>query len=394
LNIGYVLFQFPALTETFVLNEIVELINRGHKIHVFSISSPQGYPIHNEIDDFNLSIVTHQLIDPKKKYNQVKLIFQSLGSFGWSYPCESLGGKVLSIAAAKSFCKIARVYNLDVLHAHFNGIPTQTALLMSKKLKIPFTFDAHASDIFVKPHTRSLLNRMQEASAVITPSFYNKRYLHELTQIQETKIHVVRACPKVDKFYKVNQNHQALSILTIGRLVEKKGIKYGILAVKELVKEYPSIQYSIIGSGILETDLRHLVNKLNLQKNVKFLGNLDDDSQLDELRKTAVFILPCVEAKNKDADGIPVSLMEAMSLGIPTVSTRISGIPELINNGVNGILVESKNPLQMANAIRALFENGESRMALGVNSRKKILSEFNIHSEITKLLEIWETVKK
>jgi len=267
-------------------------------------------------------------------------------------------------------------------------------MLMSKKLGIPFTFEAHAVDIFVKPCLKALEKRMREASATTTISYYNRDYLHKLTNINIKKIHVVRACPVIDKFKCVKRNPEVLSILTVGRLVEKKGIKYGILAIKELIKDYPEIQYSIVGSGLLETELKSLARLVDLQNNVRFLGNLDDNSLIDELRKATIFILPCVIAKNEDRDGIPVSLMESMYLRIPTVSTNISGISELIEDRREGFLVEPGNFEQLASAIKTLLENENLRITMGVNGRKKIVTQFNIHKEARKLLEIWETNRK
>ena len=175
-------------------------------------------------------------------------------------------------------------------------------MLISGFTKIPFTFTAHASDIFIDPNVEALRERMRSASAVITPSYFNRDYLHDLTGISREKIHVVRACPIIDKFKGVKRKEKDFTITTVGRLVEKKGIKYGILAVKKLVKEYPEIRYRVIGSGPLENELKGLVRSLDLEKNVEFLGNLDDNSLIEELSKTTVFILPCVRAKNGDLD--------------------------------------------------------------------------------------------
>jgi glycosyltransferase involved in cell wall biosynthesis len=156
--------------------------------------------------------------------------------------------------------------------------------------------------------------------------------------------------------------------------------------------DYPEIKYSIIGSGPLEKELKELAKSLNLQNNINFLGNLSDDSLNDESKKATIFMLPCVMAKNGDMDGIPVALMESMYLGIPVVSTTISGIPELIKNGKEGILVEPKNVEQLTIAMKLLLKDKELRFKIGLNGRKKIKNDFNIQNEINKLFEIWEKV--
>lgn len=390
MKIGYVLFHFPALSESFVLNEIVELIKKGHEIQVFSLTNPKLQLVHKEVTENLSPKIIHYLPDPKKVSEQIKLAMKSVGFYGWSYPCENLTNKALSIAATKHFCPIAANLNLDVLHAHFNGLPAHTAMLMSEKLSVPFTFTAHATDIFVNPSIPALKKRMEKALAIMTPSYYNRKYLNELTGISETKIRVIRACPIIDKFKSVQRTPQFPVILTVSRFVEKKGIETGILSMKTLAKFYPQIQYRIVGSGVLENELKTLTNSLDLGRNVHFLGNISDDSQIEELSRATIFILPCLKAKNRDIDGIPVSLMEAMYLRIPIVSTTVSGIPELIQHGKEGLLVEPGNVGQMVKAIKALLEDENSRFTMGERGREKIVLEFNIHDEVNKLLTIWQ----
>lgn len=392
MKIGYVLFTFPEITQAWILNEIVELINRGHKVYIFSIFPSEDNIFHPEVNEYNLLKNTFYLTNSKTMLNQIKLILRTIGLFGWSEPCESLKYKVLSIAAAKHFSDIAKGLGIDFLHAHFNTVPTHTAMLMSKKLKIPFTFTVHAADIFVNKNVKAIKERMHRASAVITISYYNKDYLEKLTNSYQNKIYVVRACPIINKNKLLKRQPELFRILTIARLIEKKGIKYSILAIKELIMDYPEIKYSIIGSGPLEKELKELAKSLNLQNNINFLGNLSDDSLNDESKKATIFMLPCVMAKNGDMDGIPVALMESMYLGIPVVSTTISGIPELIKNGKEGILVEPKNVEQLTIAMKLLLKDKELRFKIGLNGRKKIKNDFNIQNEINKLFEIWEKV--
>lgn len=392
MNIGYVCGAFPVITETFILNEIVDLIRRGHKVYVFSILPPKVNFIHREVSEFNLFKNNYYLPNPKKKLNQIRLIWKSIGLFGWEYPCESFKIKVLSIATAKYFSEVAKQLSIDILHAHFNDTSTHSAMLMSKKLEIPFTFTAHAVDIFVNPSVKALKERMDKSSAIITISDYNRDYLHQLTNIDKNKIHVVRACPSIEKFKSLKRNPEPFRILTIGRLIEKKGIKYGIMSIGELVKDYPKIQYLIVGSGQLQNELKLLVSQLSLQNNVKFLGNLDDGSLSDEFSKATIFILPCIRAENGDMDGIPVSLMEAMYLQIPVISTKVSGIPELIENNQEGFLVEPKDSKQLTHAIRTLLEDKSLREELGKYGRKKIIDKFNINKEVEKMIKIWAEI--
>ena len=369
MRIGYILGQFPKLSETFILNEISELIRRGHDVYIFSLFNSKENIVQPEVEEYSLLERTyyppsyHKLCIELARFD--RLLF---------YRNRRKINKFYCIAVARHFSKIAEKLDLDVLHAHFANESTFTAMLMSKLTGLSFTFTAHALDIFIDPDVKALEERMENASAVIAISEYNKKYLQSI--YNNKKIFVVRACPNLEKLNKIRRDPEQFEILTVGRLVEKKGIKYGILAMREVVKEFPEVQYIIVGSGPQSAELKKLAKSLGLENNVRFLGAVDERTLMAEFSKATVFILPCVKAKNGDMDGIPVSLMEAMYLQIPVVSTNISGIPELIENGKEGLLVEPKNVRQLVNAIKILLEDKDLRIKMGLNGKRKIENRY------------------
>lgn len=393
MKIGYILKNFPKLSETFILNEIIELKKKGHEVTIFSINSPQESIIPPEIKLFNLLDNAFYLPDQKFS-NRLKFKLKALGFFDWKYPLENLREKFLAITAANYFSEIAKELKLDVLHAHFNGITTRVAMLMSKKLSLPFTFTVHAFDIFVNPNIRALKKRINNSLQTITISNFNKHYLENLTNIRK-KIRVIHACPALNKIseYKKKKNKkdnkEGFNLISVARLVEKKGIGYVILALKELVPKY-NLNYIIIGKGPLENELSVLIKKLKLERNIKLIGPLTNREVLKKIKESDIFLLPCIKAKDKDIDGIPVALMEAMALKTVVISTKISGIPELIENEKEGFLVEPKNIKQLATTIEKLLKDKQLRMKIGKNAKKKIEKEFNIHKEVNKLLKIWK----
>ena len=386
MRIGYILGQFPKLSETFILNEISELIRRGHDVYIFSLFNSKEDIVQPEVEEYSLLERTyyppsyHKLCIELARFD--RLLF---------YRNRRKINKFYCIAVARHFSKIAKKLDLDVLHAHFANESTFTAMLMSKLTGLSFTFTAHAFDIFIDPDVKALEERMENASAVIAISEYNKKYLQSI--YNNKKIFVVRACPNLEKLNKIRRDPEQFEILTVGRLVEKKGIKYGILAMREVVKEFPEVQYTIVGSGPQSVELKKLTESLGLENNVRFLGAVDERTLMAEFSKAAVFILPCVKAKNGDMDGIPVSLMEAMYLQIPVVSTNISGIPELIENEKEGFLVEPKNVEQLANAIKILLQDEDMRRKMGKRGRRKIEEKFNIQKEVQKLERVWKEIK-
>jgi len=396
MKIGYILLQFPVVSETFIINELAELTNEGHEIYVFSLLHPKKQFVHTEVTEYGLLERTYYLP------GYIGLSLNLLRRQAWPLlfsdaievkPAKSkLLGSLFSAAAIDHLSRVIPHFNLDVLHTHFYGLTTFVAMQVSQRIGIPFTSTFHAFDIFTKPNAEVMRRHMEAAAKVITISGYNKDYLQKLTGIGANKTQVIRACPILDKFKNVQtegESRSGLIILTVARLVEKKGVKYGILAMAELVKEYPHLCYRIIGDGPQRDELLALVKSLQLENNVKFLGQATDMTLLAELRSATMVLLPCVQTENGDQDGIPVTLMEAMCSKTPVISTNVSGIPELIEDGKQGLLVEPENTLQLANAIKALLNDAELRTRLGKAGSNKIEKEFNIRIEVHKLIEIW-----
>lgn len=391
MKIGYVLGSFPILSESFILNEICNLIKRGHKIYVFSLNIPSEQIIHPEVIKYNILKNTYYFNLFKVEKTKLLSAYKAVTDFNLlKYKASNPKERVISILAANNFASIASSLNLDVLHAHFNGTPTLTAMFMSKILKIPFTFTSHAYDIFVNPNVLSLKQRINNCKKAITISQFNKKYILKLTELTGKKIVLIRACPFLDEFTKINRSPQEKRILTVSRLVEKKGIIYGLYAIKELINQFPDIDYRIVGSGKMETVLKRAVERLNIKNNVTFLGNLNRSQLLQEYSKAELFLLPCIKAKNGDVDGIPVALMEAMAAEIPVVTSRISGIPELITHGFSGYLTNPKDTASLKEYIRRMLTNRKDSLTMGQNGHSIIENKFNINSHIIKLLQLWK----
>ena len=393
MRIGYILGQFPKLSETFILHEISELIRRGHDVYIFSLFNSKENIVQPEVEEYSLLERTyyppsyHKLCIELARFD--RLLF---------YRNRKKINKFYCIAVARHFSKIAEKLDLDVLHAHFANEPTFTAMLMSKLTEIPFTFTAHAFDIFIDPDVKALKERMENSRMVVTESNFHKKHIASITHTNSDKICVIHICPNLDKICEIrkvvecgrpdNRN----SIITVSRLVEKKGLVYSIMAVKKLIRQFPNLEYTIVGDGPLKQKLLRLIRSLKLEKNVRLTGPMDNFSALKMVANSDIFVLPCIRSKNGDMDGTPTALMEAMALEVPVISTKISGIPELIENGKEGFLVKPENVEQLANALKILLQDEDIRRKMGKRGRKKIEEKFNINKEIEKLLKIWRGV--
>jgi colanic acid/amylovoran biosynthesis glycosyltransferase len=178
--------------------------------------------------------------------------------------------------------------------------------------------------------------------------------------------------------------------LTVGRLVEKKGLEYAVRAVALARRTCPNLRYEIIGDGPLRPALGELVDKLNLAPIVSLLGAADCDFVRRKMAATDLFMLPSVTANDGDQEGIPVSLMEAQACGLPVLSTRHSGIPELVADGESGFLVAERDVEALASRLTYLIEHPESWPRMGRAGRTIVESRFNIEALNRDLLQIYE----
>jgi glycosyltransferase involved in cell wall biosynthesis len=267
------------------------------------------------------------------------------------------------------------------------------SMFISRKINIPYTITLHSSDFMMKGERRAryLKKVCREAAAVITISNFNKGYLTALG-VEHEKLHVVKAGIEVERFKRKSDYKANNTILYVGRLVRFKGLEYLIHAAKILDHHGVKFRVILVGEGPLENELKDLAARLNVQHLIEFKGFVPDSELPSVYENSHIFVHPSVELPDGRKDGIPVSMMEAMSMELPVVSTYCSGIPELVEDGWNGILVRQRDPLQLAEAIRYLLENPSVAREYGKRGREKIVREHDIKKNTKKLLDIFKEV--
>lgn len=394
MNILYVLDHFPKLSETFVLSEIVELVERDINVEILALRNPLEYPINEDIFKYNLLDSTEYFCLP----SPLKLKF-GYGISPLFYKCalkafrNYLGNSTFKNSVRLSY--YSTLYsNIELVHSHFASEAAVTAMQISNILDKPFTFTAHAFEIFSQTaySQKRLKTLTDSAEKIITPSEFNKHHIMKETECAEDKIEVVRATINPEKFdHQKKSNGEAgrIKIAAVGRLTEKKGFEFLIRAMKSIVKSKPEAFLNIIGAGELENDLIKLTYDLGLAKSVNFLGAQTNERCIKEISSSDIVALPCVVARDGDVDVCPLTLQEAMAMEIPVVSTTVGSISELIEDGTEGFLVPERNETDLAHAILKLIEDQSLRKRMGKKGKEKITGEFNIHTQVDKLLEIW-----
>jgi len=253
----------------------------------------------------------------------------------------------------------------------------------------------HAFDLTIYPNTHGKDCYTEQFGKTDLALSINKYWVPRLRELgcNEPKIGVHHMGVDVKKFKpQKRRSSDRIRILTIGRLTEKKGLEYSIKAVAEAIKQNPEfqIEYNIIGGGKLKDRLGKLVKELNMEQNILLLGPKKQEQLRKYLYGSDIFVLSSNTAKDGDMEGIPVSLMEAMATGLPVVSTTHSGIAELVDSEVNGLLVPPKDLKGLADSISTLVKSPKKRVKFGREARKKIEMEFNCQKQVTKLENAFE----
>lgn len=355
LNIAYVLWDFPAFSQTFVINELRWLVENGYNVKVFYSADPD-----KKADiDFDLEYY--------KINNQL-----------------DLENKLIE-------------YSADVIHTHF-VYPAGTLLTypIAEKLKIPFTIFAHAIDIFLYDNAKR--NKVDELSKskfcikILTLGDYHYDYLVEqgvpndkiLLSRQATNYSIEQTILKDNPRFKRNIKN----IINIGRFVEKKGWDTFIEAANLLKNE--EFIFKIYGYGPLEDEIKNKISDLSLN-NIKFEGVLTGEDVKKAYLEGDLFVSPNKIAKNGDRDGMPTVLFEAMAYGIPIISTNLVTIPEFIKNNQSGFIIEPDDPQALASKIKEVSNLSTNKLFTIVkNAQYSVQNITSVEKTMNTLLRLWK----
>jgi len=257
---------------------------------------------------------------------------------------------------------------------------------------IPYTFTAHAKDIYVSDPDL-FRPKLELAQAVVTCTQYNRGYLvKQFGRLADRKVRCIYHGLDVSQFkFTLSRKEDPGEpvILSVARLVEKKGLEDLIMAAEVLRRRGRAIKVEIIGTGPLRDTLQAQAQRLGLADRVRLAGAQAHDAVCLAYQRASVFVLPCVVASNGDRDGIPNVLLEAMASGVPVVSTPVSGIPEVIESGVNGLLVSPHDATGLADAIERLLASREFSEGLARTARTKLESAFSLEASAEQLLAVF-----
>jgi glycosyltransferase involved in cell wall biosynthesis len=434
-SVAYVLKGFPVLSETFISSEMYRVEQAGVPLRIFVVK-PRDESQHHPVIDRIRARPDH--LPPTTRISdgsRMRWLLTNTPRFIPSFarvirrnPIGVLAASKFalseSILTRRSFLswpkisyfrdlflavaladRVIRAPDIRHLHAHFAHDTTTITWLASMITRLPFSFTAHAKDIYAdRLNPRGLLRRkLCAATFVVTCTESNRRHLTAMSN--GTSVHLIYHGLNDDfrRFSRYGKGRgegdPGLRLLTVGRLVRKKGFDVFVEACGVLDRLGLRFEAAIAGEEDdvgdhfnVGEDLRRRLARLDLDGRVRMLGEIGQRELYAHYERATVFCLPCRVLDDGDRDGIPNVLLEAMSCGVPVVSTPVSGIPELIEDGVNGLLIPPDDPDALAQAVRRLDADRELAGRLGDAGRATVDEKFDGDALARRLASMFERV--
>jgi colanic acid/amylovoran biosynthesis glycosyltransferase len=369
MRIACLVTAFPTVSETFILDQITGLIDLGCEVEIFAVLPETPSAAHPEVDAYGLRDLVHLPRVPAIWPHRARLFFERL--------------------------ECRRRPPFDVIHCHFGpnelrGLGLRNAGALQGKLVTSF----YGYDISEFP-------RQRRRNPPYTRLFAQGELVLAISQEMQSKLIELGCDPKRIQVQPLGVKprmfppaipaaaNRPIRILSIGRMVAKKGMEYGLMAVAALFREEPHLEYVIIGDGPLRTEIERLIDDLGLGNIVRLAGWKTRPEIVKALGDADVLLAPSVTAESGDREGTPVVIMEALASGVPVVSTLHAGIPEVVEQGVSGFLVPERDVPGLAGALGRLVRNPELRARMGARGRSAMAERHDIGALNNRLLGIY-----
>jgi glycosyltransferase involved in cell wall biosynthesis len=406
LKVAYFLGRFPYLTETFILREIILLRRLGLDVHIFSMFPPLPTPVHTEVQEvmpythYSPYLISGRLILAQFYFllHAPYKLFRALSRAIWQTYREPLILLRVLLIFPKTvyFAKEIQKLGIEHIHAHFVWVSGIAAGIAHDLTGVTYSLHSHAFDLFARDQ-ENVSRQLALADGVVTVSQYHRQYIRNLCpRLSLEDIRVVHYGVDLEEFSlaPISAQNGRVRIISVGSLLEKKGHEYLIEACARLAQQGYAFQCLIVGMGPRQDALQARIDNYGLHDCVFLLGGKTQDEIRELYRKSDLFVLACVVARGGDRDGMPNVLLEAMSMQIPVITTAVTGIPELVRDRENGLLVPQRDALALAGAIEQLIKDQTLRRRLAKEGRQTVLSEFDIHKTADQLASTFHEIHR
>ncbi|GAB4145722.1 MAG: glycosyltransferase family 4 protein [Candidatus Promineifilaceae bacterium] len=393
-RIAYILKMYPRFSETFIVNEILELERQGVDVRIYSLRKPDDGRFHASLARVKANVVYVPQY-PQMELERVRAAHEFLAT---ARPAAYADGRAYAETlqqpyGLKRFLQAGFIaahllkHPVDALHAHFASSAARVANLVTRLTRIPYSFTAHAKDIFHEEvNPISLQRKISEARFVVTVSQFNRAYLQQLlgdapgdVRCLYNGIDLHQFCPdpRIER--------EPGLILGVGRLVEKKGFDLLIDACAILQQRGLNFRCEIVGSGEQRDALAQQIMASGLANKVFLVGPRTQEDVRVAYQRATIFALPCRIGQDGNRDGLPTVLLEAMACGLPVVTTPVTGNPEIVDDGLTGRLVAEEDAMALANALAELLQDEAQRRQMGLAAREKTEQAFDVRRNVTQL---------
>ena len=397
-RLAYLLKKFPRLSETFILNEVLAQQSLGRALRIFSRRPPDDEPRHPQLERLQAAVEVlpgSRELDPYQTLfgeesdsvelcSRVRDIVQS-GS-RWNHPRFSS-----LLSEALYLLQRTRKLGVEHLHVHFATDSAITAMLLRNLGGPSFSLTAHAKDIYRDTVNRALLDEIVRSSEfTVTVCDANIRHLKSFLSPEAAgRLKRLYNGVDLDLFSpKPEIAREERHILAVGRLVEKKGFHILLEALKLLKEQGREFNATIVGQGEDREVLLAQTAELGLSDLITWTGAMDQAQVRNLMARATLLCLPCVVGADGNSDALPTVLLEALASGLPTISTPVAGIPEILDEGRVGVLVPVSDPTATAQALGDLLEDAGRRRGIAAAGVKHAAQCFD-GREIARTLGGW-----
>lgn len=389
-QLAYLFERFPSFGQHFIYREVAEMARQGLDAQLFSIRRPHDEPAEN----WDSEAVSHVQYLPEEK----RLVAEIDRELSRGHLPAAAADAIRTWGRQTDFLRLYQAAYVGLrlresgvrrLHAHFAGMAARTAHWIREFFGIGYSFTAHANDIFApRDFIIGIQRLIESAEAVVTVSDFAVHGLQGRFPDAAAKIHRVYNGIAVESFARATFEEPLPKIVSVGRLIEKKGFADLIDACAELARRRHMFAAEIIGEGPLEHELRGKIAQCGLANQISLVGPLPQREVAMRLARATMFVLPCRTESGGGMDNLPTVIMEAMAAALPVISTRVAGVPEMIEDQVTGFVVAERDIAAITTAMTKLLDNRELARDFGARGREAALQKFAIAKTVGELRQL------
>jgi len=410
MKVAFIVPEFPNLSHTFILNQITGLLDRGHDVTIYARTRGNESVIHADVEKYHLldrivyygdsyqALPTDRFLWFRRAMRFVLTNFHKAPIPLLKLLYRKFREKAISPHSGHKIATLLNgdMHSYDIVHCHFGPSGNLGALLKDLGIiegKCITTFHGYDLSIYINEEGDKVYDALFKAGDFFLP--ISEKWKEKLIRLgcEKQRIAVHRMGVDTSRFAftpRESRENGKVHMLTVARLVEKKGVQYGIQAVAKVLKKYPYVEYSIAGDGPLRSELQSLIDTLNINGYVKLLGWKRQEEIVEIMRSADILLAPSVTSKDGDQEGIPVVLIEALSQGLPVLSTQHSGIPELVRDGEFGFLVPERDVNALAEKLEYLIEHPEIWPEMGRAGRDYVARYYDINKLNDQLVGLYQ----